>query len=85
MATDISRRRAVVSDLLYNHPKITDINYQTLMESELPSLVELVEEKKFQEKIEASATTIQKFWRFWIKIHNHNSKDLKRSKAARKI
>jgi hypothetical protein len=47
------------------------------MESELRQLVELVEEKKFHEKIVNAATTIQKFFRYWIKIHNSNSLELK--------
>lgn len=62
---EVSTRRALVRDLLDNHPEII-IGYDEMMNLELDELHQLMEQKKLDAKMNAAAALLQRSFRVYL-------------------
>ena len=46
MSEDAVTRRAILVDIIENYPEIKDVDYETILNMDLHSLHEMVEQKK---------------------------------------
>ena len=60
MHEDASIRRAIIKDLMDNHPDINDIDFETLMEMDITTLYSHIERRKIIHKMVKSAVMIQR-------------------------
>lgn len=58
MSEDAVTRRAILLDMMENYPEITDIDYNTVLNSDLVELHELVEKKKIECRMVKAALVI---------------------------
>jgi hypothetical protein len=58
MSEDAVTRRAILLDMMENYPEITDIDYDTVLNTDLVDLHELVEKKKIECRMVKAALVI---------------------------
>jgi len=83
MSEDAVTRRAILLDLIENYPEITDINYETVINTELVDLHEMIEKRKIECRMDKAAIIIQRNYRDYTFMKFCMQKRRKRNKAAR--
>ena len=85
MSEDAVTRRAILVDLMENYPEIEDVDYDTVLNTDLVVLHEMIEKRKIECRMEKAATILQRAYR------NHRFRDfcfqkkIRRNKAAKKL
>jgi len=58
MSEDAVTRRAILVDLMENYPEIEDVDYDTVLNTDLVVLHEMIEKRKIECRMEKAATIL---------------------------